>query len=142
VVGAIALGAVSDRLPGWPRAGVAAVSLVGLAAALLVYAWLAPRSVGAQFALVAAIGCLLVGPDSLLSGAAAQEAGGPAAASLAAGFVNGVGSVGALVQGWVTVGVEGAWGWSALFYLFVGLALLSAAALVPALRRPPPARGH
>src|SRR5205085_1996534 len=87
-----------------------------------------------QYLLVALIGCLLVGPDSLLSGAAAQEAGGPEAAALAAGFVNGVGSVGALLQGWVTVAVQSAWGWSALFYGFVGLALLSAASLVPGRR--------
>jgi sugar phosphate permease len=134
VAGAIAIGYVSDRLPRWSRSGVAAVSLVGLAAALLLYAWLAPRDAVAQYSLVVAIGFLLVGPDSLLSGAAAQEAGGPAAAALAAGFVNGVGSIGALLQGWVTVGVQTAWGWSALFYVFVGLALLAAAALAPTFR--------
>jgi OPA family sugar phosphate sensor protein UhpC-like MFS transporter len=133
-VGAVAIGLVSDRLPRWSRSAVAAVSLVGLAGALLAYAWLVPRGAGAQFALVALIGCLLVGPDSLLSGAAAQEAGGPEAAALAAGFVNGVGSIGALVQGWVTVGVQSAWGWSGLFYLFVALALLSAVSLVPGRR--------
>jgi OPA family sugar phosphate sensor protein UhpC-like MFS transporter len=80
------------------------------------------------------IGCLLVGPDSLLSGAAAQEAGGQEAAAMAAGFVNGVGSIGALLQGWVTVGVQSAWGWSGLFYVFVGLALLSAVSLIPGRR--------
>jgi len=133
-LGAIAIGLVSDRLPHWSRAGVALVSLVGLAGALLAYAWLAPRGALAQFALVALIGWLLVGPDSLLSGAAVQEAGGPEAAALAAGFVNGVGSVGALLQGWVTVGVQSAWGWSGLFYLFVGLALLSAINLLPVRR--------
>jgi sugar phosphate permease len=131
VLGAIGIGLVSDRLPRWSRAGVSAVSLVGLAGALLLYARLAPREATSQFALVALIGCLLVGPDSLLSGAAAQEAGGPEAAALAAGFVNGVGSLGAFLQGWVTVGVQSAWGWSGLFYLFVGLALLSAASLIP-----------
>jgi sugar phosphate permease len=110
------------------------VSLLALAAALLAYAWLAPRGAVAQFALVTLIGCLLVGPDSLLSGAAAQEVGGPGTAALAAGFVNGVGSVGALVQSWVTVGITSAWGWSALFYVFVGLALLAAAPLLPTLR--------
>ena len=133
-LGAVAIGLVSDRLPRWSRAGVAAVSLVGLAAALLVYAWLAPRQAAVQFGLVALIGFLLVGPDSLLSGAAAQEAGGPDAAALAAGFVNGVGSVGALLQGWVTVGIQSAWGWSALFYVFVGLALLAGVSLLPGIR--------
>jgi OPA family sugar phosphate sensor protein UhpC-like MFS transporter len=133
-LGAVAIGVVSDRLPGWSRAGVSAVSLVALAGALLAYASLSPRGAVAQFALVALIGCLLAGPDSLLSGAAAQEAGGPEAASLAAGFVNGFGSLGALLQGWVTVAVQAAWGWSGLFHLFVGLALLAAICLVPGRR--------
>jgi sugar phosphate permease len=134
IVGAVAIGVISDRLPHWSRAGVSAASLVGLAGALLAYAWLAPRTAVQQCALMALIGCLLVGPDSLLSGAAAQEAGGPEAAALAAGFVNGVGSIGALLQGWVTVGVQSVWGWSGLFYLFVGLALLSAVSLAPGRR--------
>jgi sugar phosphate permease len=136
ILGAIAIGYVSDWLQRWPRSGVAFASLLGLAVALLLYAWLAPQSAGLQFSLVALIGFLLVGPDSLLSGAAAQEAGGPEAAARATGFVNGVGSVGALLQGWVTVAVQAAWGWSALFYVFVGLALLSAVSLVPTLRGP------
>jgi sugar phosphate permease len=132
-LGAVAIGLVSDRLPRFSRAGVAALSLVGLAVALLFYAWLAPRQAAAQYLLVLLIGLLLVGPDSLLSGAAAQEAGGQDAAALAAGFVNGMGSIGALLQGWVTVAVQSAWGWSALFYVFVGLALLAAVSLLPGL---------
>jgi len=135
VLGAIAIGLVSDRLRHWSRAGVAAVSLVVGAAALLLYAWLAPRGAGPQYLLTVAIGFLLVGPDSLLSGAAAQEAGGPEAAALAAGFVNGMGSIGAIFQAGVTIGIQAAWGWSAVFYVFVGMALLAAASLLPSLRR-------
>jgi OPA family glycerol-3-phosphate transporter-like MFS transporter len=101
---------------------------------MFIYARLAPTGAVPQFALVAAIGALLVGPDSLLTGVAAQEAGGPASAARAAGFVNGCGSVGALLQGWVTVGVQSRWGWSALFYVFVALALVAALCLAPALR--------
>ena len=134
-VGAIAIGLASDRLSHWPRARVAAVSLLAMAGAILLYAWLAPRDPVAQFCLVALIGCLLVGPDSLLTGAAAQEAGGPEAAAFAAGFVNGVGSLGALLQGLITVGVQAAWGWSGVFYLFVVLALLAAASLIPTARK-------
>jgi sugar phosphate permease len=47
-----------------------------------------PRPAGA--------GALLYGPDSLLSGAAAQDLGGPNAAALAIGMINGLGSVGAV----------------------------------------------
>jgi sugar phosphate permease len=135
VVGAVSIGVISDRLAGLSRSAVAAAGLVGLAAALLLYARLAPSSPLLQFSLMALVGALLFGPDALVSGAASQEAGGPEAAARATGFVNGVGSVGALLQGYVTVGIRKAFGWSAVFYVFVGLALLSAAALSPTFRR-------
>jgi sugar phosphate permease len=117
------------------RSMIAATGLVGLAAALLVYARLAPSSAVVQFLLMALIGGLLFGPDSLVSSSAAQDAGGPAAAARATGFVNGIGSLGALLQGYVTVGIRKSFGWSAVFYVFVGFALLSALALTPTFRR-------
>jgi sugar phosphate permease len=135
VIGAISIGLISDRLVGLSRSIVAAASLVGLSVALWLYARLAPSSAVLQFSLMALVGALLFGPDSLVSGAASQDAGGPEAAAKATGFVNGVGSVGALLQGYVTVGIRKAFGWSAVFYVFVALALLSAAALSPTFRR-------
>jgi sugar phosphate permease len=134
VVGAISIGLVSHRLAHVSRSIVAATSLVGLASALVVYAWLAPTSDVPQAALMTLIGALLFGPDSLVSAAAAQDAVDPAAAATATGFVNGVGSLGAILQGYVTVGLRQAFGWSAVFYAFVGFALLSAAALAPTFR--------
>jgi sugar phosphate permease len=134
VAGAVAIGAVSDRFRRSSRSVVAAAGLVGLAAALLLYARLAPVEVLAQASLMSLIGALLFGPDSLLSGAAAQDAGGVASAARATGFVNGLGSIGALLQGYVTVWVRNAFGWSAVFYLFVAFALAAAAALAPTFR--------
>ena len=90
-----------------------------------------------NFAAMALVGALLFGPDALLSGAAAQDAGGPRAAALAAGLVNGVGSLGAMLQEAVTRGVTSRWGWSALFNVLLGLALLAALALTPTFRREP-----
>jgi sugar phosphate permease len=57
-----------------------------------------------------------------------------AAAARATGFVNGVGSLGAILQGYVTIGLRQGFGWSAIFCAFVGFALLSAAALSPTFR--------
>jgi sugar phosphate permease len=138
VVGAISIGFLSDKFRHLSRSIIAAIGLVGLAAALLAYAWLAPSSPILQFSLMALIGGLLFGPDSLVSASAAQDAGGRSAAARATGFVNGVGSLGALFQGYVTVGIRKAYGWSAVFYVFVGFALLSALALTPTFRRRPP----
>jgi sugar phosphate permease len=135
VIGAVAVGFISDRMNHLSRSIIAATGLVGLAGALLVYARLAPSSALFQFLLMALIGGLLFGPDSLVSASAAQDAGGPAAAARATGFVNGIGSLGALLQGYVTVGVRKSFGWSGVFYVFVGFALLSALALTPTFRR-------
>jgi len=135
VIGAVAIGFISDRMIHLSRSMIAAIGLIGLAAALLVYARLAPSSALIQFLMMALIGGLLFGPDSLVSASAAQDAGGPAAAARATGFVNAVGSVGALLQGYVTVGIRRSFGWSGVFYVFVGLALLSALALTPTFRR-------
>jgi sugar phosphate permease len=133
VIGAVGLGHLSDRFGG-TRSQAALWSLLGLAAALLLYARLGTAGPLAHFAAMMLIGVLLFGPDALLSGAAAQDAGGPHAAATAVGIVNGLGSAGALLQGALTVGVQQAFGWNALFYVFVGLALLAAACLMPTLR--------
>jgi sugar phosphate permease len=133
VAGSIGLGYASDRF-GVTRSAAAMVSLLGLAGALFLYARLGSSSASAHFAAMTAIGLLLFGPDALISGAAAQDAGGPHAAATAVGIVNGFGSAGALLQGALTIGVQQAFGWNALFYVFFGLALLGAACLVPTLR--------
>jgi sugar phosphate permease len=134
VFGAVSIGLLSDRLAHVSRSVVAATALVGLASALVAYAWLAPSSVPLQCTMIALIGALLFGPDSLVSAASAQDAAGPAAAATATGFVNGVGSIGAVLQGYTTIGIRKAFGWSAVFYVFVGFALLSALALAPTFR--------
>ncbi len=131
-LGAVGLGFVSDRSRR-SRAALCALSIAGLAGALLLYARLPPAAPLVHFGLMALIGALLFGPDALLSGAAAQDAGGQTAAATAAGVVNGMGSCGALLQGLITVAVQQAFGWNALFYVFFALALLACACLVPAM---------
>ncbi len=133
VLGSIGLGVLSDRAA-WQRPAAAAWSIAGLALALLAYALLSTHSALAHFALLALIGALLFGPDALISGAAAQDVGGARAAATAVGIVNGLGSVGALLQGALTLSVERAFGWHALFYVFFGLSLVACASLLPALR--------
>jgi sugar phosphate permease len=137
VFGTVALGVLSDRARALPRPIWSAISLVLLAGSLFVYARVGASSAAMNFAAMALVGALLFGPDALLSGAAAQDAGGPRAAALAAGLVNGVGSLGAMLQEAVTRGVTSRWGWSALFNVLLGLALLAALALTPTFRREP-----
>lgn len=136
VAGTLLFGYLSDRfIVRFPRSVIAAVAMVGLAGALLIYGSVGASGAAANFFSMALVGSLLFAADSLISGAAAQDAGGANAAALAAGIVNGVGSVGAVLQGIVTVTVKRIWGWDALFYVFVVLSLLGAAALIPTFKR-------
>ncbi len=140
VLGTIGLGALSDRLARASRSLVCAGSLVGLAVALFAYARLGGSSHAANFAVMAVVGALLYGPDSLLSGAAAQDLGGPGAGALAIGMINGLGSIGAVSQELVTRTVSRAYGWNAVFYVLLVSALSAALLLVPTFRpaRKPP----
>jgi sugar phosphate permease len=135
VAGAICIGMLSDRYRKVPRSMIAAISLLGLAGAFLLYSRIGGMGVWANIAGLALIGFLLFGPDALVSGAAAQDAGGPAVAALAAGLINGIGSLGAVLQETVTDKVSDRWGWDGLMRVFLGLSLLSAVCLVPSFRR-------
>jgi sugar phosphate permease len=144
-IGVVLVGVLSDRVR-WSRAAVSALCLVGLCLALFVYkSLLFGLAAGGlrdaiNLAGLALIGAALFAPDSLLAGAAAQDIGGVRAASTATGFVNGMGSLGAMLQGYVTAELSQRAGWEALFAVFVGLAALGGVALLPVLlRRRPPA---
>ncbi|MFI5306494.1 MAG: MFS transporter [Polyangiales bacterium] len=141
VAGSVGLGYLSDRLGG-ARSATALCSLLLLALALLFYARLGHAGAVPHFANMALCGVLLFGPDSLLSGAAAQDLGGRHATATAVGIVNGLGSVGALLQGALILFVQQAFGWNALFYVLLGLALAAAACLVPTLASAGDGRTH
>lgn len=132
LLGVIAMGALSDRLK-LGRVFLSALSLLGLAAALLAAALLVGPSTALNVALFAIIGAFLFAPDSILCGAAAQDAGGRNAAAMATGFVNGVGSIGAFIEGLSVPLLAKRFGWQALFPCLVGMAALAALCLLPAL---------
>ena len=139
VFGAIAIGWASDRMvrAGHGRIRLLVPVLVALALALVLYDTVGSLGIFANAASMALVGFLLFGPDALISGAAAQDLGGRHATASAAGMINGIGSLGALVQSFFTVWVSETFGWRALFHVFVAMAALSAVALLPlAWRRP------
>ncbi len=118
VAGTILSGWMSDRLFDARRAPPAVLLLVGLIVALLLFETLPGDAVVLSGAL-AVIGVLLYGPDMLVAGTAAMDFGTPSAAATVAGFVNGMGSVGAALSGVVVAWVADAWGWAAVFHLLV-----------------------
>jgi sugar phosphate permease len=130
VAGAILSGYLFDKTGknrGWLIVGLS----LALGAASLVYPRVAPLGPVWAFAGMVLIGFVLFGPDALVSSIAAQDLGGAEAAGTAAGFINGLGSIGAILQGAITAYVAKRFGWDAMFVVFGGLSVLAAIAVVP-----------
>jgi len=131
VLGVVGTGLFTHRARGVSRPALSAAMLVMLAAMIVLYTKVAPLGIAANAVGLALIGFCLFGPDSLLSGAVAQDAGGPHAAATATGLVNGIGSLGAILQGALNAWVSRAYGWHAVFISFVTFSIVAALALVP-----------
>ncbi|HJO03334.1 MAG TPA: MFS transporter [Acidobacteriota bacterium] len=128
-VGAIGAGYVSDRLLNARRYPVGAVMLWALGLVCLLQPLAATGGRLSVAVWIAAVGIFTYGPDTLMSGAAAQDVGSAAHAGKAAGVINGVGSFGQLCSPFIVAYVTEAYGWDQLFYLFVILAWIGAALL-------------
>lgn len=127
ILGSLAAGTISDRMK--RRGLIAVVMLLGLSGSL--YFAAEARSLIEFVVVVGACGFFLFGPDALVSAIAAQDLGGVDGVGRASGFINGVGSVGGLCQGFVTVVLVEAYGWRTLFFGFVVATLLAAVTCVP-----------
>jgi sugar phosphate permease len=134
VIGVVGAGLIADRLAGRRRIAVAFVMTVMLAGALWLHVAVDPATQLGQYLTMMLIGAMLFGPDSIVSGAAAQDLGGPYAAAMAAGMINGLGSIGQIAQGFYNPWVKDTWGYDALLTSFVVMSLVAAAALLPFFR--------
>jgi sugar phosphate permease len=123
-------GYLSDRVMRGRRFPVAVVMLFALAAACLIFPQLSAFSRVGNWVAIGLVGILTFGPDTLLAGAGTQDCSTPATAATAAGFVNGVGSLGQLVSPFLVSTAVRLTGWDGLFGVFVGIALLGALPLV------------
>lgn len=147
IVCVVLAGYVADRVFVKRRVFTAFLFLCGLVASLFLYSEIAGHAWWAHVIGLTLIGGTLFAADSLICGAVAQDLGGPHAAALASGLVNGIGSIGQVLQGFLLVYIERAYGWDAVFTMFSILAGLGALALIPYLRvgpvtsAPPAPRG-
>ncbi len=96
--GVLAAGFVSDRYFRGHRAGIALIMMVGLTLAAAMMWAFGTQGVIAFGVTYSIAGFMLYGPDSLISGAGAIDVGSRKHAIVAAGVINGMGSVGAVVQ--------------------------------------------
>jgi len=123
--GIIAAGYVSDKLFQARRMPVGALGMWGLAIVCFFHPQLAAWSHLGNAIGISLIGFFTYGPDALMSGAAAIDAGSPKAAGLAAGVINGVGSLGQVMSGFIVAYITSKLGWDSLFYFFVAISLIA-----------------
>ena len=130
IVGALSAGIVSDRVFGSRRMPVCVITLSIMGVFLLVMDDLpATRIVLAASYLL--IGLLVFAPDTILNGPAAVDFGTRKGAATVAGFVNGAGSVGAILGGTIPGFFAERWGWSGVFSLLGTMAIIAALILLP-----------
>jgi len=127
-LGVLAAGFWSDRMPGSRRTPV----IFWMTAGCLVFTcamWLVGLSSPVLFiSLLGLIGFMAMGPDSLLSGACAMDAGSRRQAALAAGVINGFGSIGPILQEPVIGWLKKTQGLESVFLLLVGVVFLTTVA--------------
>ena len=123
--GIVAAGYVSDKLFQARRLPVGALGMWGLAITCIFQPRLAAWSHLGNAIGISLIGFFTYGPDALMSGAAAIDTGSPKAAGLAAGFINGVGSLGQMLSPFIVAFVVSVFGWDSLFYFFVAIAAVA-----------------
>ncbi len=127
-LGVLVAGYWSDRLPGarrtpvifWMTCGcfiaVTAMWMVGLTSPVLFVV------------LLGVIGFMAMGPDSLLAGPSAMDAGSTRQAAVAAGVINGLGSIGPIVQEPVIGWLKKTQGLDSVFLLLVVIVFLTTVA--------------
>ena len=127
LIGPVILGLISDRLFSARRFPACVISLVALAGCLaLVVPVMQSGSVLLLVSLLFMVGLTLYGPDSMISSTAAIDFG-RGTAGTAAGFVNGCGSIGAVLGGLLPGNLDT----ESVFLVFTATALLATAMMIP-----------
>ncbi len=124
--GVISAGYISDHLYQSRRFPIVAIMLFLMAVICFIQPLIADLGMLVIGINIGLIGIMTYGPDSLLSGATAMDIGGKKGAAMAAGIINGVGSAGQLLSPLIAAYFSEQFGWNALFYGFVVLALVGA----------------
>ncbi len=105
------------------RAPISVIMLLGLTISLIFF-WKSPVSlIPIAMGLV---GFFTMGPDFVVSAVAVMDYGSNKGAGTAAGFVNGMGSLGPAVMTTVIGIAQSIAGWNGVFYILIGLSLVCA----------------
>jgi sugar phosphate permease len=125
LLGTILAGYISDRYFQSRRGPVTTLMLMGLTVGCAVQGWLASQGIWWNLAGLCFIYFMLNGPISILVGTAAMDFGGGRGTATAAGIINGMGAIGATIQGPFIGWLSEKYGWGFFFYLFIGLSILA-----------------
>ena len=123
-LGVLAAGWASDRVFKGRRYQTIALMTVGMFLSFLFLAWAGGTSVWLFAIALSLCGFMLMGPDSLLAGVGAIDVGGRNGAIVAAGIINGLGSIGPIFQEEIIGWVLQDYGYSESFLLLVAMALV------------------
>jgi OPA family sugar phosphate sensor protein UhpC-like MFS transporter len=128
----VAAGYASDKLFQSRRMPYSIISMLTLAVLLFFFNDLAAvHSRLVTAGLLFLVGFLIMGPDSLVSATAAVDFGTRKGASTAAGIINGLGSVGAVVGGTIPGFFKDSWGWEGVFSFLAASVLIAGLLMVP-----------
>ncbi|GGW45949.1 MFS transporter [Arenibacter certesii] len=117
--GVILAGYSSDKLFKSNRFSTVSIMMFGLGIACLIHPLLVPYGKFATIISIALIGITTYGPDSLICTAGSMDVGGTKGAAMAAGIINGMGSIGQMFSGFIVMAINLHFGWNNLFYFFV-----------------------
>jgi OPA family sugar phosphate sensor protein UhpC-like MFS transporter len=131
IFGVLTSGYLSDGFFQSRRAPVAALSLGLTVAVLLIGQLIAIPNAFVMGAFFFAVGFFLYVPDALVSATAAMDRGTSRGAGTAAGFINGVGSIGAVLGGYLPGVLTTSDDWSRLFYVFIAGLIVSIVVILP-----------
>ncbi len=124
-MGTVAAGYASDKLFSARRGPISVIMLLLLVVSLYCYNLFAADPLIGPIVL-ACIGFMTFGPDTLISATSAMDFGSQRYASTAAGFINGLGSIGAALSGVLVGWISTVWGWEAVFYFLMAIAFACA----------------
>jgi len=124
--GAIIAGWATDRFFRGRRAPVIAILLVVLGASSIIFPHIDPANTAMVIFIIALIGFCTYGPHILMVGHAAQDFGKKSGAAGAAGFIDGMGYIGASLAGWGAGEIIKRYGYEINFIIFGFAAILGA----------------
>jgi len=136
--GVLFAGYASDKYFQSRRIPMTVLPLIATVICMFIGQKVAIRSMEMMAVYFGLIGFFLFGPDSIISGTAAMDFGTRKGAGTATGFVNGVGSIGAILGGYLPGKITTETNWSPIFYVCTGGLIFSALLLAPMWSMMPP----